>query len=204
MPFLFCVYLCGVSMKLIRLTLASFIFVLSSSLFAADPIFSDAELRVVLADSDKNDTSGLIYMWSPKKHDSIMLAKDVMQVAAKRNMKVTLLHSESNAGTANTQSKLSRSFILKTLGLNAAAPAVMLYHDGELIGRPLSGKINADSISKHIDKTMLEKVECSPKRLAAMGAGAQLPIKCQQLAKRAKQKATTNPTKKTEEKPETK
>lgn len=180
--------------KLVPLKLASLIVsvvLVSTPAFAADPTFTDADLKTVLAASDKSNDSGLIYMWSPKKHDSIMLAKDVMQVAGKRNMKVTLLHTESNAGTANTQSKLSRSFILRTLGLNAAAPAVMLYHDGELIGRPLAGKINADSISKHIDKTMLEKVECSPKKLEAMGAGAKLPIKCQQLAKRAKQSSST-------------
>ena len=175
--------------RLVPLTIASLLF--SITAYAADPTFSDADLKTVLAASDKNNDSGLIYMWSPKKHDSIMLAKDVMQVAGKRNMKVTLVHTESNAGTANTQSKLSRSFILRTLGLNAAAPAVMLYHDGELIGRPLAGKITADSINKHIDKTMLEKVECSPKKLTAMGAGAKLPIKCQQLAKRAKQTSNT-------------
>lgn len=174
---------------------------LSLNLSAADPIFTDADLKTVLAASEKKKTTGLIYMWSPKSRNSIMLAKDVMQVAAQRNMKVTLLHSISNAGTANTQSKLSRSFILRTIGMNAAAPAVQIFHEGELIGRPLSGKITVESINTYIDKTILEKVECSPKKLAAMGAGAKLPVKCQQLAKRSKQTKSTQQVEKDNSKP---
>ena len=126
---------------------------------AAEPRFTDDELRRVMAEHER----GVIYLWSPHMPLSIDGLDSVWRAASSRGLTVTVVLNPDASRTLAAAIAAERGWPLSTLqasdsveltfrALLIHAPAVQAHVDGRLVGSPFPGYHSVDEYAAYFDR----------------------------------------------------
>lgn len=139
-------------------------FVLLLAGFAHANSFTDKHLRVLLAQSEIKQSSGLIYIWSPRMNLSILGAHEIQVVAHKLNLEVTFVLdpaavSEEVKEVVTQYPLLQQTPKLESetlIGMNMKIhfPSLIIYQNGKLLSISRPGYDEPERVEEYLTRRL--------------------------------------------------